>query len=530
MRMGDERPMEEQIRERVEKERQLQKQADAAGGKPQEIDSKFIRDCLYANQLGDGMLFAALHDGKFIHNKTSGEWLLWMGHHWDRDIRQRAVACVENVAQRYLAEAEDIVRQIDWAQKKKDVERAASLQNIQEAIYKRVNRLRSESGRINCLSFAGTNLNHPIDVTGDRLDQNPWLMACANGVIDLRTGEIQPGRPTDYISKASPVEYLGIDVPAPIWEETLLQIFGGSRKGATPEDLEQTRAIIAYLQRLFGYACTGLTVENILPILWGQGRNGKTTIVETISRVLGPLAAPIQSEMLLDQGRSKSSAGPSPDIMALRGLRMAFGSEADEGRRFSPSRVKWLSGSDSLVGRSPHDRYETYFSPSHVLILLTNHKPHAPANDFAFWQRVHLIPFEFSFVDRPPEKDNELRADKGLPEKLKAEESGILAWLIRGCIQWQEQGLSPPNAVIEATAEYRRDEDQLADFLDQCCHLDPTCETAATVMYDAFKEWFAENVSKKASISQKKFGNMMKDRFDKIKRGVYYYKGVRLLT
>ncbi|MDY7038362.1 MAG: phage/plasmid primase, P4 family [Thermodesulfobacteriota bacterium] len=517
----DKGSIKDQVRARVEKEskqraekaqRQSRRQAGDA------VDSRFVRDCLYANQLGDGLLFSGLHDGRFIQNKSSGDWLAWVGHHWERDETCRALASVENVAQRYLQEAQEIVKEIDWAMQKKDTKQAKSLKEIQEDIYKRVSRLRTENGRTNCLKFAATNLEHPLEVKGDVLDQEPWLLACKNGVIDLRTGELAPGKPANMISKASKIEYEGIEAPAPIWEETLMQIFDGDDQ------------LVKYLNRLMGYAITGLTTENILPILWGQGRNGKTTIVELISHVLNDMARPIQSEMLLDQGRVKNSAGPSPDVMALRGLRIAFGSEADEGRRFSPSRVKWLSGGDSLVGRAPHDKYETYFAPTHTLILLTNHTPHAPPNDFAFWQRVHLIPFPLSFVDRAPQKDNERRVDKRLPDKLKGEAAGILSWLVRGCLRWQEIGLSPPQIIVDATAKYQRDEDTLADFLDECCHIDPLCETPATSIYDAFKEWFAENVSKRTSISQKKFGKLMGERFEKFKRGHNFYKGLRLLT
>jgi len=163
------------------------------------------------------------------------------------------------------------------------------------------------------------------------------------------------------------------------------------------------------------------------------------------------------------------------------------------------------------------------------LILLTNHKPHAPVTDFAFWERVHLVPFELSFVNRPPKGENERAADLSLSEKLQPELSGILAWLIRGCIRWQEMGLAPPKSVRDATEEYRRDEDLLADFLDECCHIADKTEVGASAIYDAFKEWMAENISKRSVISQKNFGKMMKGRFDKVKRGTYFYKGLRLL-
>ena len=516
----------DEIRRQVEARLRDSKKAEQEAppptdGKPKdngEITSRFIRDCIYANELGDGTLYAALYDGEYVFNKSSREWMIWMGHYWDLDIFEKSNVAVEGTAVTYLEEAHNIVDQIDWATKKKDTARVSKLVAVQNAIYKRVKRLRSDRGRVNCLKFAHLNHTKPLAIVGDVLDQEPWLLACQNGVIDLRTGELRPGRPDDYLSKASPVEWKGIHEPCPIWDQTLEQIFASH-----PE-------LVDYLARLFGYAISGLTKENILPILFGQGRNGKTTIVESITHVLGPLAAPIQSEMMLDQGRSRSSSGPSPDIMALRGLRIAFASEADENRKFSPSRVKWLSGSDTLVGRSPHDRRETHFRPTHTLILLTNHKPHAPATDFAFWQRVHLIPFEFSFVDRQPQKDSELPADKDLPDKLREEASGILAWLVRGCLQWQKMGLAPPQVIIDAVAEYQRSEDMLADFLEQCCYIHPDEKVGASALYDAFKEWFGENVSKRSIISQKNFGKLMKDRFEKRKSGTYIYFGLRLLT
>jgi len=482
------------------------------------LPSQFIRDCLFANELGDGTLYAALQDGKFVFNKSAQEWMAWSEHFWQLDELDLSHIAVESVALAYLEEAHRLVDQIDQAISHKDKDAQSSLEHIQKEIYNRVKRLRSDRGRLNCLRMAHLNNAKPLAILGEQLDQDPWLLACANGVIDLRTGELRPGRPTDYLSKASPIQWTAIDTPCPTWDKTLSEIFAGGDE------------LISYVNRLFGYAVTGVPKENILPILWGQGRNGKTTIVETISRVLGPLAAPIQSEMLLDQGRSRNSAGPSPDIMALRGLRMAFASEADEDRKFSPSRIKWLSGSDTLVGRSPHDRRETHFRPTHTLILLTNHKPHAPASDFAFWERVHLIPFNYSFVDREPQKENEFKADKDLGEKLQAEASGILAWLVRGCLKWQQIGLAPPEVIRQATEEYRRDEDLLADFIEERCYISPESRVQASDLYDAFKAWFEENVSKKASISQKKFGKLMKGRFEKVKSGIFYYQGLRLLT
>ena len=200
--------------------------------------------------------------------------------------------------------------------------------------------------------------------------------------------------------------------------------------------------------------------------------------------------------VLLDQGKNRNAAGPSPDIMSLRGLRMAFASETDEGQRFSSTRVKWFSGGDTLIGRYPHDKRNISFEPTHLLVLLTNHKPHAPASDFAFWERLLLVDFPLSFVDRKPQNENERPMDKGLKDRLLQELPGIAAWLVRGCLEWQRVGIAPPAKVREATSEYRRDEDLLADFVDECCDLQqegqPEIRSKASDLYDAFCAWFKQ--------------------------------------
>ena len=149
-----------------------------------------------------------------------------------------------------------------------------------------------------------------------------------------------------------------------------------------------------------------------------------------------------------------------------------------------------------------------------------------------FFERVHLIPFGLSFVDREPQNEKERMADPNLGEKLKQEASGILAWLVRGCIAWQEMGLQPPEEVRRETKKFQRSEDLMADFLDENCFVDKDPETrvAAAELYDTYCEWHKENVGKNP-IKVQKFGRLMKDKgFEKRKSGKLYYLGLRLLT
>jgi len=144
-----------------------------------------------------------------------------------------------------------------------------------------------------------------------------------------------------------------------------------------------------------------------------------------------------------------------------------------------------------------------------------------------------LIPFNLSFVDRKPQAENERPRDKDLPQKIKEESSGVLAWLVRGCLEWQRIGLDPPEDIKKSTAKYRRSLDNLAEFLDQCCVTggDDIHETAKN-LYDKFAAWWEEYVSKNVP-KQKTFGNMMSRRFEKDRsgpKGSYVYYGVGLLA
>jgi len=511
-----------EIRKKVE-ERRAAESAGAdpgpnmKGGSGGGITSSFIRKALFANELGDGMMFAEHFRDQFIYAKNFSCWYRWNGHFWERDVLDTAISGVEKTAALYLEEAKKIVSDIDVAIKAKNKEAVLALENLQGNIYKRVLRLRSDRGRLNTIKFAHTNPENAIAISGDEFDRDPWLLACLNGVLDLRTGQLRPGRPSDYITKAAPVEWLGIDHPAPLWERFLSEIL--------LEDIDT----IDFLSRLLGYAITGLNVEHILPVLCGKGRNGKGTIVETMLHVLGPLAAPIQSEMLVDQARVHSSAGPSPDIMSLKGLRVAFASETDEHRRFSQSKVKWLTGSDTLTGRNLHDRELTTFTPSHTLFLMTNNIPNASADDFAFWERAKIIPFTLSFVTREPSGTNERPADIHLLEKLKAESSGILSWLVRGCLAWQNHGLKPSETVLKATRLERRSQDWLQDFIDEWCYIDAAAESQASKIYEKYADWAEKNMGKKQVKTPHLFGKALAKRFVKEKHGVNYYYGIGIL-
>jgi len=505
----------EEYRKQVEARKKTEAELVEKDDPKKEISSGFVRDCLNANEFGDGMLFKELYRGKFLFNKAMACWMIWNGHHWEIDYMDAALAAVEGVVAEYQKE----FNRVDIEIKKMDKEDPglAYLKSTRKFIKSRINALRGKARRQNCIMFAHTT-DDSIAIHGDEIDNQPWLLPCPNGVVDLKTGVFRDGRPEDYLLKACRVEWDGIDAARDEWEAALMQIY------------DDDADVVGFMQRLCGCALVGAVIEHIFAVLIGKrGRNGKGSIfMGMLLHVLGQLAAPITPEMLLAQSIKGSSSGPTPDIMSLRGLRFAFATETDEHARFSAARVKWFSGGEELTGRNPHDKYTTTFKPTHTLFLLTNYEPHAPADDDAFWERILQIPHNISFVNREPKEPHERQADLYLSDKLKAQESGILAWVVEGCLLWQKQGLDPPAAILNAKIKYRRREDILMDFIDGCCVLDPETTTGSSHLFTVFEAWWKLNVSKNPP-KQKSFGNLMGKKFEKDKiGGIYRYFGLRL--
>lgn len=354
-----------------------------------------------------------------------------------------------------------------------------------------------------------------LTVRGDQLDADPWLLACKNGVIDLRSGKIWPGKPKNLITRASPHEYTPGNTKPPLLNKVLDAIFLGNQE------------LIDYFQRLIGYSITGLTLLHLFVVCFGFGRNGKSLLFELFQYVMGPLAGAIRPELLLDQGRTANPNAPNAAVMALKGIRIAIASETNEGAKISTAQTKNLASSDTKVGRHPHDKHETRFTPTHTLFLLTNNKPHAPAHDFAFWERVVLLPFEAVFVNREPQAENERRADPELPLKLQAEASAILGWMVEGCLLWQRDGLNPPPVVLAATSEYRQSEDLLGLWIEERCTEDPGAVTPSTDLFNDFQTWWESNIGKNPW-KQRRFGDLLSKRYHKEKIGTVKYFGLKL--
>jgi putative DNA primase/helicase len=488
---------------------------------PEPLSDDFILQCFRANRVGDAMIFNALQRGRFIFVKRWGRFLRWAGHHWEEDINDTALAEVETVCEQYLRLVAKLTKQ---AEELTDAEKKAN-EELRKSILGRVATLRDTAGREKLLICTHT-IRDPLSITGDELDQQPFLLATKNGVVDLRTGDSRPGRPEDYILNASPVEWQGIDVPCPEWERFLLSCHDGNRE------------MVAFLQRVFGYAILGARDDHVWFVFFGaRGRNGKDTLLKTLMAVLGgDLANTIPTEMLLDSKVPRNSSAPSPDVLSLRGKRIAFAMESEDGQRFAMSKVKYLTGGSYLQARGLQDKLYTSWKQTHLLFLLTNEIPRARADDDAFWTRLLAVPWKIRFVDNPASPDERQR-DPQMEYKLLAELPGILAWMVRGCLAYQREGLNPPESVLACTRDRRDSFDDVGRFLRECCEVERVPEgeeselrVGASTLLQAFNWWLHKNVDASYSYSPRRFGDVMtKKGIPRKKSGSMVYLGVRLL-
>ena len=485
---------------------------------PVKIESADILRALDRNQDGDAELLIRVKKDQLLYDHAASRFYVFPlgGHHWQEDLTNEALQSLSEVADVYEGE----YKRQAWlrlkAVKAEKKDEAAEHANIMTSILKRIKTLQSLRWKkdVLVLSCAGKDT---LGITGNDWDKKPWSLPVLNGVIDLRTGNFQDGEPSDYFRAFAPTRWEGIGAPCPTWEAFLQSTFG--------DDAE----LLSFMGRLFGYSITGKTNEAILPILWGAGRNGKTVLLQAVADVLGSnFAGPIEAEMILESRFTRQSGGPSSDLMHLRSKRLVWLSETNKNRRINSGKVKLFTGADFITGRAPFGKRQITFRPTHKIFLCTNHRPKADAHDKALFWRIALIPFQFVFITRPdPTKINEKLADLNLAEKLRAERSGILAWLVKGCFEWQRIGLSPPKSVLAATKKYQEAEDTLKTFRSDRCNEGPEFSVRAGALYQAYRQWAEE--SGERPVNGNKFGEYFKEIFDSVKdRAGKTYLGIEL--
>jgi putative DNA primase/helicase len=301
--------------------------------------------------------------------------------------------------------------------------------------------------------------------TIEQWDADPWLLNTPSGVVDLKIGKLRPANREDYLTKSTAVAPGGDCLT---WLRFIERITSGN------VGLQQ------FLQRMCGYALTGVTREQALFFLYGTGANGKSVFVNTISGMMNTYATTAPIETFID---TKSQNHPT-DLAGLQGARIVTAVETEDGRRWAESKLKMMTGGERIPARFMRQDFFEY-TPQFKLVIAGNHKPGLRSIDEAMRRRFNLLPFTVTI----PASER----DKELTDKLRAEWSGILQWCIEGCLAWQREGLRPPAIVTGATEEYLAAEDAFAQWLDDRTERRDGTWESATVLFDDWKRWAEAN-------------------------------------
>lgn len=405
------------------------------------------------------------------YDHTDGRWLVWTvtaegGGFWKADadgaVQRKAKETVRKIYDELTAAA------------------SAGKDEQAEAIARWAIRSGGEARRNAMLNLA--RVEETIAVTRDQLDAAPLLLNCLNGTLDLRTCELRPACRDDLLTYTLPTVY----DPAAVCP----------RFDRFMHDIQPAADMRDHLARFAGAALSGQVINRPLAFWLGAGANGKSTMLELLLALLGPLGHKTRAEAVMMHRR-----GSTPDeVAALAGKRLVVASELSGGR-LDEALVKDLTGGDTISARHLYGRPFT-FRPAFGLVLYGNTRPRIVGTDEGIWRRVQIVPFD---VTIPPDK-----RDPQLLDQLRAELPGVLAWAVRGWKAWQRDGFAPPAAVEAATTAYRVESDLVGQFIAARCVTGPDKAVRAGELYDAFRGWV--EATGEQLISLRRFGDSIRER------------------
>jgi putative DNA primase/helicase len=444
-------------------------------------------DSFNRTDLGNAERMVKYHGDILHYCYECKRWLVWNDRVWEWDIGDKVTAIAKLTVRNIYREAGN---EPDEKKRKQLAEHARQ----------------SESAhRINAMiNLAESEPRIPVKL--NELDANPWLFNCANGTIDLKTGQLLSPRREDLLTIIVPVEYQP-DAQCPRWLTFLDRVIDGNVE------------LQGYLQRAVGYSLTGNTKNQVLFFLYGLGNNGKSTFTTTIRKLMGGYGERVNPDLFMV--RDKNTGGPKEGLANLKGKRYVLASELEEGKRLTVSLLKDMTGGETIKADRKYE-HEIEYQPTHKLWLVSNHKPVITDTTLSIWRRVKLIPFTVTIPDN--------QIDPDLPSKLETELPGILGWAVRGCLDWQQHGLQEPHIVTSATATYRHEQDVLGDFIEDCCILEALASIPKVDLKGEYERWCENNNSD--PVSQRTFRARLIEKgiTDSRTGGKRYWRGIRLRT
>lgn len=418
------------------------------------------------------------HEADIRFCEEENQWYIWTGKYWKKDTTSRiyefAVDTIKNFGKETLDNSgtPEGKKALAWAVKSLNY-------RFIEAMIKSAEREFPE-----------------IKVNLDDLDANPYLLNCQNGTVNLKTGDLYEWRREDLITKITKVNY-SPGSTGPVSERFLQQLFHGSQE------------LIDYVLTLFGLSIIGEQTEHVLPIFWGTGSNGKSTLLALVDDILGDYGKKASQQLFISQ-RDK---GASPELLDLRGVRFTYTSEGLDENKIAEDRIKSLTGGDMITARALYGKYYVQFSPSHTIFLAANNKPNIQGQNEGIWRRVKLIPFTARFI-HDPVTDMDYKIDVNIGKKLQKEQEWWLAQFVLKAIQVQKDGLHDIHEVVEETTRYQNESDFLGEWLQENCKIGHDEKVEYKYVWENYRMWCIGNDEK--PVRKLTFGKMLADRgFDR---------------
>jgi len=427
-----------------------------------------------ADEDGIALAFAAQYENRLLFDHSRGHWFEWTGDHWQIEKTDLAFDYARTLVREHNKQLKD--KSLTRMRFASEVERAARA-------------------------------DRRLVARHEDWDANPHMLGVPDGVIDLSTGVLLPPDPRMMISRRAAVAPAKPGAIAPIWSTFLHEATGGDEE------------LIRFLQMWCGYCLTGSTVEQALCFVYGPGGNGKSVFINTLTGILGEYAA----TAAMDTFTAKRFESHSTDIAALAGARLVVASETEEGKAWAEARLKQLTGGDDITARFMRQDNFT-FRPKFKLTITGNYQPTLQSAEPAMQRRLNIVPFTCT----PAEPD------KQLEDKLRAEWPAILRWMIEGCLAWQENGLSQPEAVQVATADYFADQDLFGQWLEECCEVDQGNQYKHETIADLYKSHSAFIIDRgELPLTRKAWGGQMRKHHfiagNSRSKGGRFYEGISLL-
>lgn len=447
--------------------------------KPAKKDKRYSYD-----DTGNAERLKDLFGENIRFNYTSNTWMYYDGKRWKYDDTGRMKILADKVVENMKNEKLFLADGVDQ-------------EDMEKYRYRHWKDSRNHNKKVNMMKEC----EHLLPVTNETFDNDFNLFNVQNGFINLIKGQLSEHERNNYFTKISNVEYTD-KADCPKWDEFLDDIFLGNQE------------LVRFIQRAVGYSLSGHTSEQVLFVLYGNGRNGKSVFLDILNEVFGNYSTNIQPQAIM---ASKNNSDASPEIAKLDGARLVTTTEPNEGERFDEGLLKQLTGGDRVSARKLYEN-EFEFTPQFKLWMATNHKPYVRGRDEGIWRRFIIIPFDKQIPLH--------EIDRDLTKKLKRELPAIMRWCVDGFLEWQRIGLYEPAIIKEQRDEYRVEMDSTEAFIEECCNVESSKYVKTSELFKAYDFWAKEN--NQYRMSNKKFRSEMEKKFTVKKSSYEYYQGIEV--